>query len=356
MFSGIISSFFNIIWFKSADGPTDPQQPIKRITSSFPNRKESPFYREDGSPLEPLAKLHLTRQKLYEKTCDFDASEPKDYNCDTTSWTAWSPCSKIDGNCASFRQRQFVNPDAEKYCEKQMVQTRPCSCENKEAPASDESKCETSEWGEWSGCSEECGQKVKVRERYFLEPQYSEACEQQLEETEECDEEGEQCEEEDVSWNKIRKIKQNRFFQNCPDADWDKWTPCNATSEEDGIKERYRIPKNDSEDGDTTCNFLKQTVVCKFSGENSEPTTTTEANPNSIPSEDQTVNTEANFIEAQGISSLPVINCKVSNWSVWGPCQGKSCKKGYQFKHRNIQVLFLTYFKLLQEMFYRDTR
>lgn len=36
------------------------------LTSNDPR---SPFFDQTGAPMKPIAKLHLTRQRLYEKSC-----------------------------------------------------------------------------------------------------------------------------------------------------------------------------------------------------------------------------------------------------------------------------------------------
>ena len=46
-----------------------PPQGITKITNSFPNSEESPFYDPRGLPMKPLARLTITRQRIYEKTC-----------------------------------------------------------------------------------------------------------------------------------------------------------------------------------------------------------------------------------------------------------------------------------------------
>ena len=52
--------------------PTTPREPIRRITSSYPNDPKSPFFDPTGDEMKPLARLYLTRQRLYEKSCTED--------------------------------------------------------------------------------------------------------------------------------------------------------------------------------------------------------------------------------------------------------------------------------------------
>jgi hypothetical protein len=51
--------------------PTDPRETIQKISSSYPNDPKSPFF---GVEMKPLARLYLTRQRLYEKSCSDDAT------------------------------------------------------------------------------------------------------------------------------------------------------------------------------------------------------------------------------------------------------------------------------------------
>ncbi|KAK1130238.1 hypothetical protein K0M31_018377 [Melipona bicolor] len=57
------------ITYLSLGSPTEPQEFIHRITSSYPNDSRSPFYDPSGLDMKPLARLYLNRQRLYEKTC-----------------------------------------------------------------------------------------------------------------------------------------------------------------------------------------------------------------------------------------------------------------------------------------------
>ena len=49
---------------------------ICRITSRFPDDPRQPFWNETGTPMKPLAKLTLTRQRLYRKSCAGDDDVP----------------------------------------------------------------------------------------------------------------------------------------------------------------------------------------------------------------------------------------------------------------------------------------
>lgn len=56
-------------YFQSPDMPTKPRETIQEITSSHPSDPKSPFF---GMEMKPLARVYLTRQRLYEKSCSDD--------------------------------------------------------------------------------------------------------------------------------------------------------------------------------------------------------------------------------------------------------------------------------------------
>lgn len=58
-------------YFQSADVPTKPRETIQKISSTYPNDQKSPFF---GVEMKPLARLYLTRQRLYEKSCSDDTT------------------------------------------------------------------------------------------------------------------------------------------------------------------------------------------------------------------------------------------------------------------------------------------
>lgn len=58
------------------------RKPISGITQNYPNDPGSPFFDEDGNSMNPIAKLHFRRQRLYNNICD--NTEPCNENEETT--------------------------------------------------------------------------------------------------------------------------------------------------------------------------------------------------------------------------------------------------------------------------------
>lgn len=63
----ILVSPMNLL--QSANAVTSPREKITRITSSSPADARSPFYDPSGAPMKPLARIVMTRQRVYEKSC-----------------------------------------------------------------------------------------------------------------------------------------------------------------------------------------------------------------------------------------------------------------------------------------------
>jgi hypothetical protein len=121
--------------YTSPDQPTLPREAIRRIKPNNPNDPRSPFYDSENKEMKPLAKLYISRQRVYEKACDnVDGNESDDEengNEDEDNGGG----NDDDGNGNSFSQS---NGNRQNYCE-------------------------VTEWSRWSECNNLCGEGVRIR-------------------------------------------------------------------------------------------------------------------------------------------------------------------------------------------------
>ncbi|XP_050689773.1 spondin-1-like isoform X2 [Eriocheir sinensis] len=177
------------VTYESANSPTYPKGKIRRITSSYPNDPASPFYDPTGKPMKPLARLTITRQRVYEKSCsDTDVCNQE----------------KEVGPCRGYFPRYYYNSTQRRCLQfayggcrgnrNNFVQYDECSklCEfNREGPTGPVApptpgpldsrsltiytpqnprvNCEMSDWSDWSPCNPICGRNsTKERRRTIL--------------------------------------------------------------------------------------------------------------------------------------------------------------------------------------------
>lgn len=84
------------VTYLSPKSPTIPQDRIHRITPQSPSLPESPFYDPTGARMKPIARLTVSRQRIYEKACgdnsryggmDFEDEDGRcKWHCKWHSW------------------------------------------------------------------------------------------------------------------------------------------------------------------------------------------------------------------------------------------------------------------------------
>ncbi|XP_042243075.1 spondin-1-like isoform X2 [Homarus americanus] len=206
------------VTYESANAPSIPREKIRRITNSYPNDPKSPFYDPTGMPMTPLAKLTITRQRVYEKACsetrpvglddpdliysdDIDSNRP---DCQVGGWSEFTPCSVSCGKGLRMRTRSYLMPLKADMggCKRQLEEKEMCAaaqiyCEGGGAFAFSDDRlqlqvpnfdriCATSDWSQWTPCSETCGKGHRMRNRRFLHRMGRKKCDKALVDKEMC--------------------------------------------------------------------------------------------------------------------------------------------------------------------------
>lgn len=164
----------------SPDQPTIPKEAIRKIKTNQPNDPRSPFHDLDNKEMKPLARLYLSRQRLYEKNCDALAAQDGQNDCAVGKWTDWAKCDNPCGKGRRSRQRYYINPPVayQKGCKKKLTDHEEChgtreNCdeepleEDQSARRSFDPECALTGWSEYSECSNDCGRGFRSRTRRY---------------------------------------------------------------------------------------------------------------------------------------------------------------------------------------------
>lgn len=151
----------------------------------------------NNEQLKPYARLTVTRQRIYEKSCNADKlpipaqkqqintyqtlpnnspdssnwSEPpiqSSYSdCRFHNWSDWSVCSSTCGRGIRTRVRSFIEDSAHLVgCSQvDLIEKEVCLSECVSNVA-----CITRDWSDWSKCSVDCGQGFRKRTRSPIQP------------------------------------------------------------------------------------------------------------------------------------------------------------------------------------------
>ncbi|KZC07757.1 Spondin-1 [Dufourea novaeangliae] len=291
------------ITYLSPDAESDPQEPIRRITSTYPNDSRSPFYDPFGLDMKPLARLYLNRQRLYEKTCDDATDETTDTGftpskllrkqaCRVTPWGPWSACSVTCGRGSQLRQRHYRDEVAASLnkCSANLTdratcygKSPHCSKAGRHAGLLETEMCALDEWSSWSSCTTTCGPGHQTRSRNFREKKHRKQCKAipdgpELQQTISCEnvpcpdedldevrepssqeEDNENDEQEDNGDGEDYEGEEpavevtEEWLQKCPEdryTPWSLWSPCSSSCGP-GVQLRSRlVDKNWSSLGD----------------------------------------------------------------------------------------------------------
>ncbi|KAK7086885.1 Spondin-1 [Halocaridina rubra] len=246
------------ITYDSANAPTIPREKIRRITNSYPNDPKSPFHDPTG-PMKPLARLTITRQRVYEKSCadtsplgfdetyieeEEDAARPE---CEVGSWTHWTQCSVTCGKGLRMRSRIYIMPMKAQMsgCHRQMEEKEMCAAAEPYCPEGSHFDrdpleyfpedfnprlCDMTEWSSWTPCSVTCGKGHRMRNRRYLDRMGRKRCQKDTTQKEMCMAEVPECED---------PPEEEEISAECAVTQWTEWSPCSVTCGE-GVTTRTR--------------------------------------------------------------------------------------------------------------------
>ncbi|XP_014248718.1 spondin-1 [Cimex lectularius] len=262
------------ITYTSPDQPTEPRDNIRRITTTFPSDPRSPFYDPSGKEMKPLARLYLTRQRLYEKSCDQNGGEMAELNypvdpCAVNAWSDWSPCSATCGTGKRSRQRFYRDESMAtmENCNRELTYREHCEAPipcgelmGREREDYSATLCEVTEWSDWSGCSVSCGEGTRYRFRRIKNQKNYKKCtayfnHPPLRQEEKCVVKSQDCK--DLPMNLP-------FTDKCVPGPWSEWSACSVNCGM-GTRRRHReIISRTWGGGPDQCSHILQneTITC----------------------------------------------------------------------------------------------
>jgi len=244
-------------------------------TSQANNQELSKSASLPDEQLKPFARLTITRQRIYEKSCDSPStqhtnpqansvgsatvastneqsvasnyetslnnlrpSSPAD--CRFTDWSDWSICSSQCGKGIRTRTRSFLTDDQSQLfgCQQSdLIEKEICLAECLDG--SNQTICITRDWSSWSNCSVNCGLGYRKRTRAPIQP-ILEGCHNiELAQMEQCN--GPCLQDEPVQQGPMGEKR-------CEVSNWSQWSECPvACGRGTKIRVRQYLRKEDAE-------------------------------------------------------------------------------------------------------------
>lgn len=186
--------------------------------------------------VKPYARLTITRQRIYEKSCSVDnishprheishqltsldttyePTRPNYSDCRFTDWSDWSSCSSTCGRGIRTRTRSFINENAHltgSCSQADLIEKEVCLSE-----CIGNTTCVTRDWSEWSQCSVDCGHGHKRRTRSPIGVLKRPCKSLELVQVESCEGESPNC-----------NGGTYDASTNCRVTEWSKWSDCSV--------------------------------------------------------------------------------------------------------------------------------
>ncbi|GFN93599.1 spondin-1-like [Plakobranchus ocellatus] len=224
--------------------PTRPPERIHRITSTYPNDRDSPFYGED---IKPFARLTMRKKK--EACTDDDGKSASAENSPSTEELVSMMKKKMmmnkkfanDSNINIECLQSWISSPSANGPNINITLYVPRDGEVFHQPVVQMEKCSTSQWSEWSECSNLCGSGLTERRRMLKNQDITaEMCDLDLIETNtcvgDCKARGKKLPDDFI----MRHDEERDPNDACSVTGWSDWSPCSATCGL-GMKERLRM-------------------------------------------------------------------------------------------------------------------
>jgi len=216
------------------------------------------------------------------KFCEPDCEKPPQ-NCETSEWSDWTKCTELCGGGQTFRERKVTQfpKHGGLVCSTELTQTKPCNTHVCNEPQN----CVLSDWEPWTECTRTCegGVQKRVRRIEAVAMYGGVPCQGDLKEVRACHEEA--CD----------------MAVDCAWGEWGYWSDCSASCD-GGEQTRMRLIETTPKNGGK---------VCK----------------------------PGDMVEVQACNKVPcgtVVDCGFSSWSYWSDCS-QSCN-GVKTRTREVSA------------------
>lgn len=262
------NSFDEMFLYQSANGGSGVGPGGEQVATS---NNQQPISGQSTTTMKPFARLTVTRQRIYEKSCNGEpprlqqqlqqqqqpplassnyqdglmeppTGRPNYADCRFSEWSDWSSCSSTCGKGIRTRTRAFLDDQAHLAgcSQADLIEKEVCLSEC----LGNSTTCVTRDWSAWSRCSVDCGQGIRKRSRSPIGPMRP-ACDSiELVETEACNG---QClaDTGDLS-TPPAAVAANQ--QRCETSEWSQWSECSvACGRGTKIRTRQYVRREDAE-------------------------------------------------------------------------------------------------------------